>query len=216
MYWRKLGLLIIFVAVACEKKLEAGAKDFSLPRPYVLSDKNLKVAVFAGGCFWCMEPPFEKLKGVKAVISGYAGGSEKNPTYEEVSYGRSSHVEAVLVVYDPKVVSYAKLLEVFWQNINPEQADGQFYDRGPQYMTLYFLRERDRAEACRKIKGGFSSDEKVFTYRNPCQPSDSLLASRRLPSGLLQEKSRALLPVPHRLRQGCLFKKQMALACFAR
>jgi peptide methionine sulfoxide reductase msrA/msrB len=205
MYWRKLGLLIIFVAVACEKKLEAGAKDFSLPRPYVLSDKNLKVAVFAGGCFWCMEPPFEKLNGVKAVISGYAGGSEKNPTYEEVSYGRSSHVEAVLVVYDPKVVSYEKLLEVFWQKHQSRTGRRAILRSRPAVHDVYFLRERSRAEACRKIKGGFSSDQKVFTYRNPCQPSDSLLARRRLPSGLLQEKSRALLPLPHRVRQGCLY-----------
>lgn len=171
MYWRKLGLLIIFVAVACEKKLEAGAKDFSLPRPYVLSDKNLKVAVFAGGCFWCMEPPFEKLKGVKAVISGYAGGSEKNPTYEEVSYGRSSHVEAVLVVYDPKVVSYAKLLEIFWQNINPEQADGQFYDRGPQYMTLIFYANETEQKLAEKSKVDLAATKKFSRIATRVSPA---------------------------------------------
>lgn len=171
MYWRKLGLLIIFVAVACEKKLEAGAKDFSLPRPYVLSDKNLKVAVFAGGCFWCMEPPFEKLKGVKAVISGYAGGSEKNPTYEEVSYGRSSHVEAVLVVYDPKVVSYAKLLEIFWQNINPEQADGQFYDRGPQYMTYIFYANETEQKLAEKSKANLAATKKFSRIATRVSPA---------------------------------------------
>jgi methionine-S-sulfoxide reductase len=131
----------------------AGAKGaFSEPRPYVTKAAGLSVAVFAGGCFWCMEAPFEKLAGVKAVISGYAGGREKNPTYDEVSSGRSSHVESVLVLYDAKQLSYEKLLEVFWRNINPEQEDGQFYDIGPQYKTYIFYGSEAERVAAEKSK----------------------------------------------------------------
>ncbi|MFZ5627950.1 MAG: peptide-methionine (S)-S-oxide reductase MsrA [Spirochaetota bacterium] len=138
--------------LACS--VPAGAKGaFSEPRPYVKKEAQLSIAVFAGGCFWCMEPPFEKLAGVKAVISGYAGGKEKNPTYDEVSYGRSSHIESVLVLYDPRQVSYEQLLGVFWRNINPEQEDGQFYDVGPQYKTyIFYGNDTERREA-EKSKG---------------------------------------------------------------
>jgi methionine-S-sulfoxide reductase len=163
MHWRKLGLLIIFVGGACGKELNAGGqggKDFSLPRPYVNTDKKLATAIFAGGCFWCMEPPFEKMNGVKAVISGYAGGTEKNPTYDQVSYGQTSHIESVLVLYDPKVVSYTKLLEVFWRNINPEQEDGQFYDRGEQYKTYIFYANEAERKAAEKSKADLAATRK--------------------------------------------------------
>src|SRR5438105_4006912 len=86
------------------------------------------VATFAGGCFWCMEPPYEKLPGVVAVISGYTGGSKPNPTYEQVSAGITGHAEAVQVVYDPKKVTYEQLLDVFWHNIDPTVKDRQFCD----------------------------------------------------------------------------------------
>lgn len=138
---------------ACGEAATAGGKGgFSLPRPYKESNAQLWTAAFAGGCFWCMEPPFEKLTGVKAVISGYTGGKEKNPTYDEVSYGRTTHAEAVLVVYDPKKITYEKLLEVFWHNINPEQADGQFYDRGPQYKTYVYYGNAAEKAAAEKSK----------------------------------------------------------------
>ena len=106
-------------------------------------------AIFAGGCFWCMEPPFEKLKGVKSVVSGYVGGATKNPTYEEVSAGGTGHYEAVLVTYDPRQVSYATLLDVFWRNVDPLDASGQFCDKGHQYRAAIFYRnpaERQLAE----------------------------------------------------------------------
>ena len=174
MYWRKSGLLIIFALLACHKKIDAGvrgADGYLLPRPYVQSDKALKTAIFAGGCFWCMEPPFEKLAGVKAVISGYAGGTEKNPTYDEVSYGRSSHVESVLVLYDPKVVSYKKLLEVFWRNINPEQDDGQFYDRGPQYMTYVFYANESERKLAEKSKADLLASKKFARIATRISPA---------------------------------------------
>ena len=92
-------------------------------------------AIFAGGCFWCMEPPFEKLDGVHAVVSGYIDGHKENPTYQEVSAGTTGHTEAVEITYDPGKISFAELLEVFWMNIDPTDAGGQFVDRGSQYRT---------------------------------------------------------------------------------
>lgn len=102
------------------------------PRP------GLARATFAGGCFWCMEPPFEKLPGVVDVVSGYTGGRIKDPTYEQVSSGGTGHLEAVQVVYDPARVSYARLLEVFWKNVDPTTPNRQFCDVGEQYGTAIF------------------------------------------------------------------------------
>jgi peptide-methionine (S)-S-oxide reductase len=99
------------------------------------------VATFAGGCFWCMEPPFEKLEGVHAVISGYMGGKEKNPTYDDVGSGGTGHAESVQILYDPKVITYERLLEVFWHNIDPTTDDRQFCDRGRQYRPAIFWQD---------------------------------------------------------------------------
>ena len=103
------------------------------------------VATFAGGCFWCMEPPFDKLPGVTATISGYIGGSKVNPTYQEVSSGSTGHAEAVQVIYDPKKVSYEKLLETFWVNVDPTVKDRQFCDSGTQYRSgVFWLDDEQR------------------------------------------------------------------------
>lgn len=108
-------------------------------------DGKWSVAIFAGGCFWCMEPPFEKLNGVKEVISGYTGGSQKNPTYDEVSYGKTDHVEAVLIRFDSKQITYRELLDVYWKTFNPMQDNGQFYDIGTQYRSgIFYLNEEQR------------------------------------------------------------------------
>lgn len=105
-------------------------------------------AVFAGGCFWCTESDFEKLPGVLAVWSGYSGGDLANPDYEQVSTGRTGHIEAVRVTYDPAKISYAQLLEHFWRTIDPTDAGGQFCDRGPQYRSAIFVKsEAERAAA---------------------------------------------------------------------
>ena len=115
--------------------------------------KRLDTATFAGGCFWCMEPPFEKLEGVRSVTSGYTGGTEQHPTYEQVSSGKTGHAESVEVVYDPSTVTYEKLLETFWMNIDPTQADGQFADHGTQYRTAIFYHteeQRRLAEASKE------------------------------------------------------------------
>jgi peptide-methionine (S)-S-oxide reductase len=99
------------------------------------------VATFAGGCFWCMEPPYDKLDGVSATISGYTGGNKADPTYQEVSSGGTGHTEAVQVTYDPTKVTYEELLEVFWRNVDPLDAGGQFCDRGSQYRTGIFVHD---------------------------------------------------------------------------
>src|SRR5437867_9941500 len=105
-------------------------------------------AIFAGGCFWCMEPAFEKLPGVISVTSGYTGGHKKNPTYEEVSSGVTGHAESVQVVYDPRKISYQKLLEVFWHNIDPTTPDRQFCDKGSQYRSaIFYLNEEQKSLA---------------------------------------------------------------------
>jgi methionine-S-sulfoxide reductase len=106
---------------------------------------NMAKAIFAGGCFWCMEPPFEKLPGVMAVISGYTGGSKANPTYQEVSAGTTGHAEAIEVIYNPNLVDYNTLLATFWENIDPTDGGGQFVDRGRQYRSaIFYLDEEQR------------------------------------------------------------------------
>ncbi|MEX2489475.1 MAG: peptide-methionine (S)-S-oxide reductase MsrA [Pseudomonadales bacterium] len=102
-------------------------------------------AIFAGGCFWCMEPPYDELPGVISTTSGYIGGHTRNPAYEEVSRGETGHTEAVKVVYDPRQVNYSKLLEVFWRNIDPLAVDRQFCDVGDQYRTgIYYLNDQQK------------------------------------------------------------------------
>jgi methionine-S-sulfoxide reductase len=109
-------------------------------------------ATFAGGCFWCMEPPFAKLDGVISVIPGYTGGEKANPTYEEVCSGRTGHAEAVEIVYAPAKIDYAELLEVFWQNIDPTDGGGQFADRGSQYRTAIFFHDAGQERLARESK----------------------------------------------------------------
>jgi peptide methionine sulfoxide reductase msrA/msrB len=117
-------------------------------------DKNIEVAFFAGGCFWCLESIFEKTEGVNKVTSGYSGGYEKNPTYEKVCYGHTGHYEAVKVFYDSRKISYERLLEIFWKNIDPTDPEGQFCDIGSQYKTaIFYLNnyQKQRAEKSKRI-----------------------------------------------------------------
>jgi peptide-methionine (S)-S-oxide reductase len=103
-----------------------------------------ETATFAGGCFWCMESPFDKLEGVISTTSGYTGGHKKDPTYKEVSHGGTGHAEAVKIVYDPKKVSYTKLLDVFWHNVDPTNSHGQFCDNGDQYRSEIFYHNEEQ------------------------------------------------------------------------
>ena len=110
------------------------------------------VATFAGGCFWCLEPPFDKLAGVKSTTSGYTGGRVKHPTYAQVSAGGTGHAEAVRVVYDPARISYTKLLDVFWHNIDPLTAGAQFCDKGDQYRSAVFYHDPAQRKAAEATK----------------------------------------------------------------
>ncbi|MER3446121.1 MAG: methionine sulfoxide reductase [Candidatus Dadabacteria bacterium] len=116
------------------------------------SDTRLEKATFAGGCFWCMVLPFEKLEGVVEVIAGYAGGHKKNPTYEEVSAGGTGHIEAVQVTYDPSKITYLQLLEVFWRQIDPTDPGGQFVDRGAQYRSIIFYHNDEQKALAERSK----------------------------------------------------------------
>ena len=122
------------------------------------------VATFAGGCFWCMEPPYDKLPGVIATTSGYMGGKKRYPTYEEVSAGVTGHTEVVQVAYDPSKVSYEKLLEVFWVNIDPTVENRQFCDGGSQYRTGIFVHTPEQRRSAEASK---SAVEKTKPFREP-------------------------------------------------
>jgi peptide-methionine (S)-S-oxide reductase len=113
-------------------------------------------ATFAGGCFWCMEPPYDELDGVLSTISGYMGGKTKNPTYEEVSSGRTGHAEVVQITYDPKKIAYSKLLEVFWRNIDPLTSNAQFCDHGSQYRSGIFYHDEEQKRLAQESKTALS------------------------------------------------------------
>jgi len=116
------------------------------------SDKQLEIATFAGGCFWCMQPFFDHTKGVIKTTVGYTGGHEANPSYEDVSSGSTGHAESIQIEFDPKEVSYAKLLEIFWHNIDPTQVNGQFVDEGTQYRTAIFYHSDEQKRIAEKSK----------------------------------------------------------------
>ncbi len=111
-----------------------------------------EIAVFGGGCFWCLEPPFEELEGVIEVTAGYAGGSRETADYQQVSSGRTGHYEAVRIIYDPHMISYAQLLEVFWRQIDPTDSGGQFADRGSQYKTAIFYQNEEQKRLAEQSK----------------------------------------------------------------
>jgi peptide methionine sulfoxide reductase msrA/msrB len=135
---------------------------------------GLEKAVFAGGCFWCMVHPFEEMDGVKQVISGYTGGHTVNPTYEEVSSGTTGHKEAIEITFDPSKISYEKLLDVFWQQVNPTDAGGQFVDRGTQYESaIYYLNNEQKkiAEASKdKLAKSGKFSKPIVTEILPAGP----------------------------------------------
>ncbi|MEP6936749.1 MAG: peptide-methionine (S)-S-oxide reductase MsrA [Chthoniobacterales bacterium] len=117
-------------------------------------------AVFAGGCFWCMQPPFDHAPGVISTLVGYAGGTEANPTYQQVSSGETGHREAIEVTYEPAKISYARLLEIFWQNINPVQKDGQFHDVGEQYTSAIFYADEEQRKTAQQSKDDLEKSRK--------------------------------------------------------
>jgi peptide-methionine (S)-S-oxide reductase len=146
--------LLSILALGCAL---AGAATPTLPPGHA-------VATFAGGCFWCMEPPYDKVPGVTATISGYTGGKKVNPTYEEVSSGITGHAEAVQVFYDPKKVSYEKLLEVYWVNVDPTMKNRQFCDSGTQYRPEIFYHDDAQRIAAEASKAAI---EKSKPFKEP-------------------------------------------------
>lgn len=149
---RLIALLLLLAAAA------VGAQE----------SPNIRTAIFAGGCFWCMEPPYDKLDGVLETTSGYSGGHAKDPSYDQVSAGGTGHAEVVQVKYDADKISYAELLRVFWRNVDPLDAGGQFCDRGDQYRSAIFYgneEEKKLAEASRK-RVAAQLGEKVVTEIN--------------------------------------------------
>jgi len=139
MFWK---ILILFFAIGALLPMTKAASAAG----------RTETAIFAGGCFWCMEPPFEKLDGVQEVISGYTGGHDEDPTYEEVSAGGTGHIESIMITYDPARVSYSRLLDVFWMQIDPTDAGGQFVDRGPSYVSAIFYQNDGQKELAEKSK----------------------------------------------------------------
>ena len=142
------SVVLLFACGASEQNGQGVATAKASPA----DPRNLTTATFAGGCFWCMEPPFEKLVGVVSVISGYIGGHKLDPTYEEVSAGETGHAEAVQVVYDSTQISYEQLLHVFWRNTDPLAVNRQFCDSGSQYRSAIFYHHEEQKRLAEESK----------------------------------------------------------------
>jgi peptide methionine sulfoxide reductase msrA/msrB len=145
------AMFTLIAAIVVGQGREAVAAEATKEQSEAVASTGHERALFAGGCFWCMEKPFEQLKGVMSVVSGYAGGTTTNPTYE--NYGQGGHIEVVQIVYNPKEVTYQQLLDVYWRQVDPTDAGGQFVDRGHAYTTaIYFYtqEQRELAEASKE------------------------------------------------------------------
>lgn len=162
-----MNMLIILAALVLSACQTSDSRSQESANTNPVDHKNLATATLAGGCFWCMEPPFEKLAGVLSVTSGYTGGHKLDPTYEEVSAGETGHAESVQVVYDSTQISYAQLLEVFWHNIDPLAANRQFCDAGTQYRSAIFYHNEEQrrlAEASKqKLEQSGRFDRPIVT-----------------------------------------------------
>ena len=141
-----ISVVLLALAAVLTKRARPAAEPLG-PAP-----EGYKVATFAGGCFWCMEAPFEKLDGVVEVISGYTGGHDKDPTYEEVCSGTTGHAESVRVVYDPAKITYEDLLAVYWRQVDPTDSGGQFVDRGNQYRSAIFYHDEEQKAAAERSR----------------------------------------------------------------
>ena len=141
--------LFLFIMVAsCNTKTDSLHTDISSINSMVM--QNLEQATFAGGCFWCTEAVFERVSGVEGVVSGYTGGAQKNPTYKEVSYGRTDHAEAVQMFFDPNQISYRELIEIFFATHDPTTLNRQGPDNGKQYRSGVFYHAEDQIQTAHK------------------------------------------------------------------
>jgi len=163
-------LLLLVLAMSpggCEKSGNETSKAAS-------GESRLRRSTLAGGCFWCMQPVYDKLPGVVSTLVGYSGGAKENPSYEEVSTGRTGHTEAIEVTYDPEKVSYSELLEAFWRSIDPTNPRGQFADIGSQYRTAIFYQSEDEKrlaeESKRKLAALGKFDKPIATEIVPAAP----------------------------------------------
>jgi peptide-methionine (S)-S-oxide reductase len=157
-----------------------------------------KEAVFAGGCFWCLEGPFDALPGVMETQSGYTGGQTPSPTYEQVSSGTSGHLEAMRVVYDPEQIDFEKLLDVFWRNIDPTDPGGQFCDRGSQYRSAIFVADESEEAAARASKTRIE-ESRGFTVATEILPRTEFYAAEEYHQDYYRKN-----PLRYRFyRQGC-------------
>jgi peptide methionine sulfoxide reductase msrA/msrB len=148
----KYNPLILLLALCFLAANSRCSSDQAKKEKADMSNKNYVKATFAGGCFWCMQPPYDDLPGVISTTVGYTGGTKVNPTYEEVSSGTTGHAEAVEIVFDSSKISYTDLLRVFWRNIDPTDAEGQFADLGSQYRTAIFYHDEKQKEQAIKSK----------------------------------------------------------------
>jgi peptide-methionine (S)-S-oxide reductase len=158
---KKIAIPLFSVAALLLLLLSASAAP---PQPAPLAPAHLEKAAFAGGCFWCMVGPFDKLPGVAKVLSGYTGGRTKNPTYEEVSSGSTGHAESVEVTYDPTKISYQRLLDVYWHNVDPLNPNGQFCDYGNQYRTAIFYHDATQKRLAEESKAAI---ERSHHFKEP-------------------------------------------------
>ena len=154
-------------------------------------------AIFAGGCFWCLEADFEKLPGVVKAESGYTGGELKNPTYEQVSHGGTGHAESVRVYYDPQKVTYQQLLDYFWHHIDPTVQDRQFCDVGAQYRTAIFYQDQAQREAAEASLAALQKSGRFEHIYTRARSGGDVLPRGGLSPGLLQEESDSLQLLPH-------------------
>ena len=152
------GIVLLAGCQAGTTNAQSNASDFAP------DDPSLEVATFAGGCFWCVEAGFEKIPGVVEAVSGYSGGTEKNPTYEQVSRGQTSHTEAVQVYYDPDKITYEGLLQGLWRMMDPTDPDGQFVDRGKQYRPGIFYHDAEQKQLAQASKQALAESGR---YENP-------------------------------------------------
>jgi len=149
---KKIFLIIIVVALSIATSFAEEHMD--------KQKKNRKIATFAGGCFWCMEKPYEAYEGIYEVISGYTGGSQDDPSYHEVSSGSTSHLESVQLTFDPSQIPYEQLLDIFWRQIDPTDPGGQFADRGEHYTTAIFYHDDEQKKLAEKSKQRLEDSKK--------------------------------------------------------
>ena len=193
-----IGAIVAVCAIYLAASWAGGTSASSTPAQ--AASKNVAYATFAGGCFWCMEPPYDKLDGVHSTISGYTGGELADPTYEQVTGGRTGHYEAVRIAYDPSRVSYATLVDVFWRNVDPLDPTGQFCDKGPQYRAAIFYHDEEQQKIAEASKAALDASNR---FRQPIV-TEILSASRFYPAEDYHQDYYRKNPIRYKFyRTGC-------------